>query len=581
MTTTTTTSSVAGLTTALALVGRPRGQPGRCWTQCENETCRRLLIADADASRLRVCPYCQHHRYISARERLAQVLDPGSFAECDAELTAPDPLEFIAAGETYPDKVRRAQQRTREPEAAIGGSARIGGQPVEIVVLDFRFMGGTLGCVVGEKVARAAERALANHSALVTINASGGARMHEGLLALMQLGKTVVSLSWLAAAGVPHISVLANPTLGGVTASYAGLGDVLIAERGALVGFAGPRVVEQITREPLPPDAQRASFLLQHGMADMVVERVALRPMLIALVRLYAARRPSGERTLPNLPRAPETGHRSGNEPNPWERVQLARHRARPTTLDYAQLAFDSFLELHGDRLFADDPAIVGGLASLQGRTVILIGHQRGRSTHEAALRHFGMPRPEGYRKALRLMRQAERFRLPVVTLVDTPGADPSLEAEQRGQALAIANNLLAMCELRVPLVSLICGEGGSGGALALALADRVLMLENSVYSVASPEAAATILWRDATRGPEAAEAMKITAQDAARLGVVDSIVAEPAGGAHMDPAATALAVRQALIAQLDDLAQLSPHELLHNRMARYRHIDRSRVTGV
>jgi acetyl-CoA carboxylase carboxyl transferase alpha subunit len=256
-----------------------------------------------------------------------------------------------------------------------------------------------------------------------------------------------------------------------------------------------------------------------------------------------------------------------------WQRVQAARHRERPTTLEYAQLAFDAFVELHGDRLYADDPAIVGGLAAVDGWTVMLIGHQRGRTTREATFRHFGMPRPEGYRKAMRLLQHAERFGLPVITLVDTPGADPSLEAEQRGQALAIAHNLQVMSHLRVPCVGIICGEGGSGGALALALADRVLMLENAVYSVASPEAAATILWHDATRGAEAAEAMKITAPDAQRLGVVDVIVPEPPAGAHTDHLATALAVRRALLAELEGLARLAPQELVERRRARYRFI--------
>ncbi len=197
-----------------------------------------------------------------------------------------------------------------------------------------------------------------------------------------------------------------------------------------------------------------------------------------------------------------------------WERVKLARHPQRPFTLDFLKLAFSDFLELHGDRLFGDDAAIVGGLAVLDGRTVMVIGHQKGRDTKENVLRRFGMARPEGHRKALRLMRHAAKFGIPVVTLIDIPGADPSLVAEERGQAFSIAENLLAMSSLRVPIVSVVVGEGGSGGALALGLADRVLMLENAIYSVASPEAAASILWNDGARGPEAAEAMKITAPD-------------------------------------------------------------------
>jgi acetyl-CoA carboxylase carboxyl transferase subunit alpha len=259
--------------------------------------------------------------------------------------------------------------------------------------------------------------------------------------------------------------------------------------------------------------------------------------------------------------------------PTPWERVQLARHAQRPYTLDYLQLAFSDFLELHGDRLFGDDAAIVGGLATLGSRTVMVIGHQKGRDTRENVLRRFGMARPEGYRKSLRLMHHAEKFGIPIVTLIDIPGADPSLVAEERGQAFSIAENLLAMARLRVPIVAVIIGEGGSGGALALALADRVLMLENAIYSVASPEAAASILWKDGGRGAEAAAAMKITAPDLLGFGIIDDIIPEPQGGAHTDHAATAQALQSALTQQLAELDGQSIEALVAQRARRYRAI--------
>jgi acetyl-CoA carboxylase carboxyl transferase subunit alpha len=259
--------------------------------------------------------------------------------------------------------------------------------------------------------------------------------------------------------------------------------------------------------------------------------------------------------------------------PTAWERVQLARHPERPYTLDYVQHIFSEFVELHGDRQFGDDAAIVGGLATLQTRTIMLIGHQKGRDTRENLLRRFGMARPEGYRKALRLMRQAEKFGMPVVTLIDIPGADPSLMAEERGQAFAIAENLLAMSRLRVPIVSAIIGEGGSGGALALGVADRVLMQENAIYSVASPEAAASILWKDGGRGAEAAEAMRITAQDLLRFGIVDAIVPEPPGGAHTDHGVAAQQLRQALVEQLAALDEVPLDALVEHRARRYRDI--------
>jgi acetyl-CoA carboxylase carboxyl transferase subunit alpha len=259
--------------------------------------------------------------------------------------------------------------------------------------------------------------------------------------------------------------------------------------------------------------------------------------------------------------------------PSAWDRVQLARHSQRPFTLDYLQLAFSDFVELHGDRMFADDAAIVGGMAVLDRRTVMVIGHQKGRDTKENLVRRFGMARPEGYRKALRLMRQAEKFGMPVVTLIDIPGADPSLVAEERGQAFAIAENLLAMSGLRTPIVSAIIGEGGSGGALALGVADRLVMLENAIYSVASPEAAASILWKDGGRGPEAAAAMKITASDLLRFGIVDAVVPEPPGGAHLDHAAAARNLQAALTAQLAEIDGLCLDNLLDQRTRRYRGI--------
>ncbi|MCC6175585.1 MAG: acetyl-CoA carboxylase carboxyltransferase subunit alpha [Chloroflexi bacterium] len=263
-----------------------------------------------------------------------------------------------------------------------------------------------------------------------------------------------------------------------------------------------------------------------------------------------------------------------------WERVQLARHPRRPYTLDYVAAIFDEFVELHGDRLFADDPALVGGPARLDGRPVMVLGHQKGRDAKENAYRRFGMPRPEGYRKALRLMKQAEKFGLPVIALVDTPGADPTLPSEERGQALAIATNLLEMARLRVPLVTVIIGEGGSGGALAIAVADRVLMLENAVYSVVSPEGCASILWNDAALVAEAAASMRITAEDIWRFGIADTIVAEPAGGAHEDPAAAAQALHAELRATLADLDRLygcgedmDTERLLGDRYEKYRRI--------
>jgi acetyl-CoA carboxylase carboxyl transferase subunit alpha len=254
----------------------------------------------------------------------------------------------------------------------------------------------------------------------------------------------------------------------------------------------------------------------------------------------------------------------------PVERVQLARHPKRPYTLDYVDRTFSDFIELHGDRAFRDDEAIVGGWARLDGQAVMLIGHQKGRDMKENLRRNFGMPHPEGYRKALRLMRLAEKFGRPIVTLIDTPGAYPGIGAEERGQAEAIARNLLEMARLRVPVVAVVIGEGGSGGALALGVADRIVMLENAIYSVISPEGCAAILWKTAAAKDQAAAALKLTAVDLAQLAVVDEVVPEPLGGAHTDWDGTASALRESLARHLTELSQLDAESLRRARWQKF-----------
>ncbi|HZT96366.1 MAG TPA: acetyl-CoA carboxylase carboxyltransferase subunit alpha, partial [Chloroflexota bacterium] len=256
-----------------------------------------------------------------------------------------------------------------------------------------------------------------------------------------------------------------------------------------------------------------------------------------------------------------------------WETVQLARHRDRPYTLDFARWMLSDFVELHGDRRFGDDRAILGGPALLDGRAVMLVGHQKGRTTRENVTHNFGMPNPEGYRKAMRLFQHAARLGMPIVTLIDTPGANPSLPAEERGQAQAIAESIAVLLSVPVPVVAVITGEGGSGGALAIATADRILMLENAIFTVASPEAAASILWRDAREAPQAAAAMKIMAHDLVELGIVDEVVREPGDGAHSDHAATGAGLRRAVSSALDELSMLSAPELLRRRREKYRRI--------
>ncbi|HWF59943.1 MAG TPA: acetyl-CoA carboxylase carboxyltransferase subunit alpha [Nitrospira sp.] len=274
-----------------------------------------------------------------------------------------------------------------------------------------------------------------------------------------------------------------------------------------------------------------------------------------------------------------QTEHELYKNLTPWQRTQLARHPQRPSTLDYITELTRDFLELHGDRVFGDDRAIVGGFARFNDRPVMIIGHQKGKTLKERMLRNFGMPNPEGYRKALRLMKTAEKFNRPIITFIDTPGAYPGIGAEERGQAEAIARNLCVMSRLTVPIISVVIGEGGSGGALALGVADRVLMLEHSVYSVISPEGCAAILWDSPEKVPDAAAALKMTANDLLDLGVIDTIVSEPLGGAHREPRAVCALVGKALANQLFDLLDLSVEQLVALRDQKYRKM--GAVTGI
>ncbi|HXF83053.1 MAG TPA: acetyl-CoA carboxylase carboxyltransferase subunit alpha [bacterium] len=519
---------------------------------------------------LYVCPRCQTYLSVPARLRIAMLADPGSFREIDRGLVSVDPLRF-ADQRSYRERLAEARARTGLREALVVGVARMDGARVVLGAFDFEFMGGTMGSVVGEKVADAFEYATRQRLPVVLVSSSGGARMQEGMLSLMQMAKTAAAQATHDRAGLPFISVLANPTFGGVAASFASLGDVIIAERGALVGFVGPRVIELTLGVTLPPDSHRAETLFRAGMIDLIVPREDLRSAIAYLIGHLSpaagARRPAAAR--------PSLRRRRAARVEPWQTVLLARHPERPTALDYIDRLVARFVELHGDRYFGDDPAIVGGLGEFGEQTVVIIAQERGRGPDEQAFRRRGMPMPEGYRKALRLMHLAAKFRLPVVTLVDTPGAYPGPEAEQRGIAQALARNLKEMAILPVPTVAVVIGEGGSGGALALAVADRVLMLEHAIYSVISPEGAAAILWRDAARAPEVAQGLKITAADLRRLGIIDAIIPEPPGGAHADPELAAQVLGAALARELRRLRRVAPALLLRRRARKYREIGR------
>jgi acetyl-CoA carboxylase carboxyl transferase subunit beta len=520
---------------------------------------------------LKVCPECNYHFRISARERLKFLLDPGSFTELSGAIEPCDPLGFVDS-KPYAARIKEAQRKTGQKEGAVYGLAALEGVSLIVAAMDFAFIGGAMGSAVGEVITQAAEQATRRRLPLLTVCASGGARMQEGCLSLMQMAKTSAALAVLAERRLPYIALLTDPTYGGVTASFATQGDLLLAEPGAMIGFAGRSVIESTIREKLPDDFQRADFLLTHGMVDMIVPRGELRGTLGKLLAYYQPA-VAGSRPPDALPDVPEVADVPDGPPAraAWEVVQLARNPDRPNAAEYIGRIFHDFHPLHGDRLFGEDPAVLGGLARLGDLPCVVVGTFKGRSLKENVARNFGMPHPEGYRKALRLMQHAAKFGLPVVALVDTPGAYPGSRAEERGQAVTIARNLVEMARLPVPIVTVLTGEGGSGGALALAVADRVLMLENAYYSVISPEGCSVILFKDVTQAPKAAKALSLTAHDLKRLKVIDAIIPEPPGGAHTDGEAAARALKCFLVRHLRELLARSPEQLLRERYARYR----------
>lgn len=546
----------------------------RAWAKCPS--CDAFLYGKRLERNQKVCPECNHHFRLAPAERIALLLDADSYEDRTGSIESPDVLGFVDS-RPYPERVAEARARTGRQEAATWGTGTVGGVPLTVAVLDFAFMGGSMGSAVGELVTRAAEHALETRSALLIVAASGGARMQEGTISLMQMAKTAQAVGRLHEEGLLCICLNTDPTFGGVTASFAMLGDVLIAEPRSLVGFAGPGVIKQTIRQTLPDGFQTGEFLVEHGMLDAVVPREALRTYVGRLLDMH--RRRAG--TLPKPDgAAPVTAADALVPRPPWEVVTVARDVRRPTTLDYIGMVFDDFCELHGDRAYADNPSVVGGVALLGEVPVVVVGHQKGHTTAEMVYRNFGMPEPEGYRKALRLYAHAEKFRMPVVTFVDTPGAYPGLGGEERGQAVAIARCIMAMARLRVPVVPVVTGEGGSGGALALAVGDRVLMLEQAYYSVISPEGCSVILWNDAAAAPRAAEALKLTAPDLLRLGVIDAVVPEPEGGAQEHPETVAANLHAAVIGSLDELLPVPPDELVASRYRRFRRFGASGEVG-
>ena len=551
----------------------PEGAPSvpeGLWVKCPK--CGELLYKEDVVSHYYICPKCNGYFRIKAKTRIKMVADKGSFTEWCTGLANSNPLDYPE----YEEKIAQVQAKTHLEEAVRIGEAKIDGQRVVLGVCDARFLMGSMGHVVGEKITQSFERATQERLPVILFCCSGGARMQEGIISLMQMAKTSAAIKRHSEAGLLYIPVLTDPTTGGVTASFAMLGDIILAEPGALIGFAGPRVIAQTIGQKLPEGFQRSEFLVEHGIIDGIVRRENLKQTLSNLVKLHQRNKGYCQFLRISLPEENKEEKKSRKrkkekEMTAWEKVEAARDSKRLTSLDYIETIFDSFMELHGDRAFRDDGAVVGGLAVLDGQPVTVIGVQKGRNTKDNITRNFGMPSPEGYRKALRLMKQAEKFNRPVICFIDTPGAFCGIEAEERGQGEAIARNLLEMSDLKVPVLSIVIGEGGSGGALALGVANEVWMMENATYSILSPEGFASILWKDSKKAKEAAEVMKITAKDLLELGIVEQVIPEDIPACRDNLEELSKDMKSRMMEFLEKAEGMSGEELAAQRYERFR----------
>ena len=529
-------------------------------------SCNADLEGSKSYERYRVCHSCGFHFHLTARERIATLADVGTFHEDDRGVTAIDPLSF-QGGHTYRARVINAERRTGLSESALTGTGAIFGRDTVIAVLDFSFLGGSIGVVAGERIARAFEKATARRIPVVTVCSTSGTRMQEGLLALMQEPRVIQAARKHTKAGLPHVAVLTDPTTGSAYAGFINLADIIIAEPNALVGYAAMRALQETEGHDLPAGSHTSESHLARGLIDAVVPRPQLRDSIgLVLDLLLNDYRLSASRET----REGKVVH--SNRPA-WQQVQTSRHELRPTARDFIARMTQSFVELHGDRSGEDDPAIIAGVASLGGEAVMIVGENRPH-THNAG---DGWIQASGFRKARRAMELAARFQLPLVTLIDTSGAHPSLESEQSGLGHAIADCMATMLEIPVPTVAVITGEGNSEAAVALAVADRVLMLDNAVYEVIRPEDAARILYQEAGRAGEAAEGLRLTSHDCLRLGIADATVVEPGDGAHTDHAEAALLLRRSILRELTRVQRMRPKTRMERRYARYREIGSTR----
>jgi acetyl-CoA carboxylase carboxyl transferase subunit beta len=510
----------------------------------------------------RVCPFCRFHYTVTARQRIELLADKGTFKEFYKYVSSVEPLSFSRRAR-YRKFLAQDQDRTGLTEAVVTGKCRIGDTETMIIVLDFGFMGGTMGSVVGEKVSMAFENAARKGLPVVAVVSGGGTRIQEGVLSLMQMAKTVTAANRLRNEEVPFIVVLANPSTGQAYASFANLADVILAEPGSLIGLSPLRTLREVSKMPLPLDAHTAEAHVGHGLLDNVVDRENLQPRVASLLEILTAHKRGSSNHKSLLKAEPQICA----EVEPWEAVSAARNTERPQASAYFRSMLDPFIELRGDRLNSDDRSIVAGLGFMDGQPVAVIGQQR-RPLVEGERYHVF---PDGLRKAQRVIDLASRFKLPLVTLIDTQGADPGLEAEEQGIGNAIAKTLSSMLTVPTPMVSVVIGEGGSEGALALGLSDRILIQQYAVYSPMSVNHTLGAAHHDHMLDREAAEALMLTAHDCVELGIADQVVGEPEGGAHVDPREASSGLQTAILTNIVQLAKMSQSKLLKKRYQKFR----------
>ncbi len=538
------------------------------WIKCES--CGRLVFYKDYKDNLYICPRCNHAFMMNPKQRFDLLFDNNNWKKLELPTVSDDPLEFFDRV-AYTERLEDARVDTGANDAVVSADGVIGGIPTTVCVLNGFFMMGSMGRAAGDGIIASMEHAIDLHQPFIMVTSSGGARMQENILSLMQMARTTVAVNKLHENKIPYIVLLTDPTFGGVTASFAMLGDIHIAESGARIGFAGRRVIEQNIREKLPSNFQTAEYLYEHGMVDMVVPRAELHDK-IAKILAVLTKQPYEPKPISVVTPKYDSSKkiRGMGENEAYDKVLLARHENRPHFLDYINGIVDDWTYLAGDRLYGEDAAMGSGIGYWRGMPAVIIGQEQGRTIETRQKHRFGMPNPDGYRKAQRMMKLAERFDLPLISLFDTAGAFAGREGEERGQSEAIASTISAGLSVKTPYVAVNVGQGGSGGAIAIGTGDRILMLENAIYSVIAPESCASILWKDNKFKAVAAAAMRLTARDMANMNVIDKIVVEPSGGAHTDWQTTMEMLASAVVEQLKELEEIPVDELPTRRADKF-----------